>query len=205
MDYRLYLVTDRRLMRAPSIESAVKQAILGGCTMVQLREKNISAAEYYAIAARVKRVTSQYGVPLIINDRADIAAAADAAGVHVGQSDLPAKAARRVVGLRKIVGVSVDCAEQALQAQKDGADYLGVTVFGTGTKSDTSVVTTAELKRITSAVSIPVVAIGGINVSTLPSLEATGIAGISVVSAILSADDIGRAARELKEMLERVI
>ncbi|HBQ46876.1 MAG TPA: thiamine phosphate synthase [Ruminococcaceae bacterium] len=202
IDYSLYLVTDRGLMTTPTLEEAVEQAIDGGCTLVQLREKNASSREFYRSAVSVKKVTDRRGVPLIINDRLDIALASGAAGVHLGQSDLPAAAARRVLGPDKIVGVSASTPAQAEAAQAAGADYLGVgAMFPTGTKTDADIISMEELKKIRAAVSIPIVAIGGINLRTAPLFRGTGIDGFAVVSAILARKDIRAAARGLRNIL----
>ncbi len=198
MDYTLYLCTDRGLMHADTVEDAVYQAILGGVTMVQLREKDCSAREFYETALRVKKITDQAGVPLIINDRVDIALAVDADGVHVGQGDIPAAEARKMLGKGKVIGVSARTVEQAKKAQADGADYLGVgAMFATGTKQDAKVTSKEELKRIRAAVDIPIVAIGGIKADNVEALRETGIDGIAVVSAVIAADDIKAAAKEL--------
>ncbi|MDO5603104.1 MAG: thiamine phosphate synthase [Oscillospiraceae bacterium] len=198
VDYSLYLCTDRTLMTSATIEESVKAALEGGVTLVQLREKNCSGRAFYELGLRVKKITDAYGVPLIINDRADIALAVGAAGVHVGQSDLPCKAARALMGKDKIVGVSVRCLQEALQAEREGADYIGVgAVFATRTKDDAAQVTAEELRGIRKAVRIPVVAIGGVNRQTLPLLKDTGIDGVAVVSAIVSQPDEKRAAEEL--------
>ena len=202
IDYSLYLVTDRGLMTTPTLEEAVEQAIDGGCTLVQLREKNASSREFYRSAVSVKKVTDRRGVPLIINDRLDIALASGAAGVHLGQSDLPAAAARRVLGPDKIVGVSASTPAQAEAAQAAGADYLGVgAMFPTGTKTDADIISMEELKKIRAAVSIPIVAIGGINLRTAPLFRGMGIDGFAVVSAILARKDIRAAARGLRNIL----
>ncbi len=201
VDYSLYLCTDRRLMTSSSIEECVEHAIQGGVTIVQLREKDCSSREFYELALRVKRVTKQYQVPLIVNDRVDIALAADADGVHVGQKDLPCQEVRRLVGEKKIVGVSAANRTAALQAAADGADYIGVgAVFATGTKQDAVVIAPEELAAIRQAVSIPMVAIGGIQKQTLPLLKGTGIDGVAVISAIVAQPDVEQAARELKEL-----
>ena len=198
VDYTLYLCTDRDLMRADTVEDAVRQALLGGVTMVQLREKNCSAKEFFETAQRVKKITDQAGVPLIINDRVDIALAVDADGVHVGQSDIPAAEARRLLGPDKIIGVSARTVEQARKAEVDGADYLGVgAMFVTGTKQDAKVTSKEELKRIRAAVAIPIVAIGGIKVDNVEELKGTGIDGVAVVSAVIAAENIASAAEEL--------
>ena len=200
IDYTLYLVTDRELMVAASIEECVEQAILGGCTVVQLREKTASSREFYRTALRVREVTERFGVPLIINDRADIALAVDADGVHIGQDDLPYEAARRIVGQKKIVGVSAGNLTEALEAAKMGADYLGVgAMFATGTKTDAALTSMEELRQIRREVNLQIVVIGGINKETVPLFHGMGIDGIAVVSAIVSQKDAASAARELKK------
>ncbi|MFY9358386.1 MAG: thiamine phosphate synthase [Bacillota bacterium] len=205
VDYTLYLVTDRDLMSTPTLEEAVEQAIRGGVTLVQLREKHASSLEFYQTARRVKKITDSYNVPLIINDRVDVALAVDADGVHVGQSDLPAARVREILGPDKILGVSASSLKEALKAVEDGADYLGVgAMFATGTKTDADITTIEELKRIRQAVSVPIVVIGGINKQTLPLFAGTGIDGIAVVSAIIAAADVEKAARELKELFKQI-
>ncbi len=200
IDLSLYLVTDRGLMSAKTLESAVRQAIEGGCTLVQLREKNASSREFFLTALNIKKITDSFNIPLIVNDRADIALAADAAGVHIGQSDLPAASVRRMLGPDRILGVSVSTVEDALKAQEDGADYLGVgAMFATGTKADAKKVTLDVLNDIVAISRVPVVAIGGINRETIPFLKNTGISGIAVVSAVIAAGDIAAAAKELKD------
>lgn len=196
-DYTLYLVTDRELMRTHTLEAAVEQALIGGCTMIQLREKALSAREFYHAALSVKAITDRYRAPLIINDRADIALAADADGVHIGQGDLPAERVRELIGDR-LLGVSVANVEQARRAAAEGADYLGVgAMYPTGTKTDAALVSMAELRRIRSAVSLPLVVIGGINAKTAPAFAGTGIDGLAVVSAVIAQADIAGAARQL--------
>lgn len=198
MDYSLYLCTDRDLMSTATMEEAVEQAILGGCTLIQLREKNCPSREFYETALAVKRVTDQYHVPLIVNDRLDIALAVNADGVHVGQSDLPCKVLRGILGEDKIIGVSASNLEEAVQAEKDGADYLGVgAMFATGTKTDAEIVSMEELQSIRRAVKIPVVVIGGIDRKTAPAFRGIGVDGLAVVSAVISQPDIRGAAREL--------
>ncbi len=206
IDYSLYLVTDRELMNAPTLESAVESAIRGGCTLVQLREKTAYSLEFLRTAQRVKQVTEQYGVPLIINDRVDIALAADADGVHVGQSDLPPGVVRRLVGPDKILGVSVSHAGEAVSAANAGADYLGVgAMFATGTKTDADLTTMEELRQIRREVSLPIVVIGGINAATVPLFRDSDIDGLAVVSAILAQPDIEAAARKLKDIFLREV
>jgi len=201
VDYTLYLVTDRSLMSSATIEESVEQAIQGGCTLVQLREKEASSRNFYEIARRVRKITSQRNVPLIINDRVDIALAVDADGVHVGQNDLPADVVRKVIGPDRIVGVSAGSLSEALAAKKAGADYLGVgAMFATDTKSDAKVTSMEELRRIRRAVSLPIVVIGGINKKTASHFQGMGIDGLAVVSAIVARDDVAEAARELKTL-----
>ncbi|MCL2193603.1 MAG: thiamine phosphate synthase [Treponema sp.] len=203
IDYTLYLVTDRELMAAETIEECVEQAILGGCTVVQLREKTASAHDFYQTALRVRELTARLGVPLIINDRADIALAVDADGVHVGQSDLPYEMARRIIGHDKIVGVSASNLAEALAAAEMGADYLGVgAMFATDTKGDAKLTGIDELRQICEKVKIPVVVIGGINKDTVPLFRGAGIDGIAVVSAIVAQKDATMAARELKTLFD---
>lgn len=198
IDYTLYLVTDRDLMSTNTLEEAVEQAILGGCRVVQLREKTASSLEFYKNALSVKAITDKYNVPLIINDRADIALAIDAAGIHVGQSDLPAAIVREIAGNGKLVGVSANTVEAAVKAQKDGADYIGVgALFPTGTKTDASVITAEKLIEIRKAVTLPIVGIGGINKVNAGKLKETGIDGIAVVSAVIAQKNIRQAAAEL--------
>lgn len=201
IDYTLYLVTDRELMSADSIEECIEQAISGGCTVVQLREKTASSREFFQTALRVREITTRLGVPLIINDRADIAAAVNADGLHIGQDDLPYEAARQILGHEKIIGVSAHNLSEAETAAKIGADYIGVgAMFATGTKSDASPTDINELRRIREAVKIPIVAIGGINKNNVSQLNGTGINGIAVVSAIVAEKDIAGAARNIKKL-----
>lgn len=206
IDYSLYVVTDSSLMSTNTLEQAVEQAILGGCTLVQLREKRLSSLEFYHTAVKVKAITDCYQIPLIINDRVDIALAVGAAGIHIGQSDLPAKIVRRIIGEDAILGVSASNLSEALQAEKDGADYLGIgAMFDTGTKTDAKRVSIEDLIEIRRAVHLPIVVIGGINKNTIPLFSNTGIDGIAVVSAIIAEDDITRAAAELKDLFLRTL
>lgn len=199
-DYTLYLVIDRQLMSCDSLTEAVEQAILGGCTMIQLREKELSSLEFYNQAVAVKQVTDKYHIPLIINDRIDIAMAVQATGVHIGQHDLPAAAVRKVIGENMLLGVSASSIAEAIQAQQDGADYLGVgAMFPTGTKTDADSVSMEELQKIRAAVSLPIVVIGGINKGNAGRFKPMGIDGLAVVSAIIAQSDI-KAAAELKDL-----
>ena len=200
-DYTLYLVTDRQLMSCDSLTEAVEQAILGGCTMIQLREKELSSLEFYNQAVAVKQVTDKYHIPLIINDRIDIAMAVQATGVHIGQHDLPAAAVRKVIGENMLLGVSASSIAEAIQAQQDGADYLGVgAMFPTGTKTDADSVSMEELQKIRAAVSLPIVVIGGIYKGNAGRFKPMGIVGLAVVSAIIAQSDIKAAAAELKDL-----
>lgn len=199
IDYKLYLVTDRDVLKGRDLGKAVEDSILGGATIVQLREKDITSREFYAIATKIKAITDKYNVPLIINDRLDIALAVGAFGVHIGQSDMPCIIARQVLGKDRIIGVSVHTLEEALEAEKDGADYLGCgAVFSTSTKKDAKNVSYDQLKEIKSRVKIPVVAIGGINEKNLVQLKGTNIDGVAIVSAILGKEKIKEATENLK-------
>ena len=200
-DYTLYLVTDRALMSTSTLTEAVEQAILGGCTMVQLREKELSSLEFYRQAIEIKQITDQYHVPLIINDRIDIAMAVKADGVHIGQCDLPAAVTRKMIGVDMLLGVSAASVKEAIQAAKDGADYLGVgAMFPTRTKTDTDLVSMEELQKIRQAVNLPIVAIGGINKENASLFHSAGIDGLAIVSAIIAKPDIRKAAAEIKEL-----
>lgn len=205
VDYTLYLCTDSGLMSCDTVDESVERAILGGVSVVQLREKTASSRELFELAKRVKAVTDKHGVPLIINDRLDICLAVDAAGVHLGQSDLPCAEARRILGADKIIGVSAATPEEAAKAQKDGADYLGVgAVFATSTKTNTRPVTPETIRAIRSAVTIPFVVIGGVNAGNIGRLCGLGINGAAVISAIISQQDITSAAREMRLAAERL-
>ena len=196
INYSLYLCTDRNL--TADIEKTVESAIKGGVTVVQLREKNCSSKEFFEVGTRLKKITAQKNIPLIVNDRADIAQAIDAVGVHIGQDDLPCKVARKILGAEKIIGVSVSTVEEAIQAEIDGANYLGVgAMFATNTKTDAKIVTLETLKKIRSAVKIPIVAIGGINLETISQIKAAKIDGVAVVSAIISSENPEIVAKNL--------
>ncbi len=198
-DYSLYLVTDRMLMSTRTLGEAVGQAVSGGCTLVQLREKDISSLDFYALALEIKMITDSYGIPLIINDRIDIAMAAGAAGVHIGQNDIPADIARKLIGKDMLLGVSVSSAAEAVNAAEAGADYLGVgAMFPTGTKRDAKFVSMEELGEIRRTVDIPIVVIGGINSENAMLFRPMGIDGLAVVSAVIARHDIKKAAVHLK-------
>ena len=201
IDYSVYLVTDRRNKTDEEFLNIIEEAIKGGTTVVQLREKTASTKEFYDLALRVKEITSRYGVPLLINDRIDIALAIDSEGVHIGQDDMPADIAREIIGDDKILGVSASTVEEAKKAEIDSADYIGSgAVFPTATKDDADSVSKEELKEIVDSIDIPVVAIGGITVENAHTLKGSGIAGFSVVSAIMSAEDPKEASKKLKEI-----
>ena len=198
IDYTLYLCTDRQLMTTETIEESVELAIQGGVTVVQLREKECTSREFYEMAKAVKTITDAYEVPLIINDRIDIALAVGADGVHLGQKDIPVGVARNLLGADKIVGATANTMELAKEAWRAGADYLGVgDVFGTTTKSDTKHITLEDLKAIREAVEIPVVAIGGVNEENIALLKETGVDGAAVISAVVGQKDITAAAEKL--------
>ena len=199
----LYAVTDRRWLGDRTLEDAVEHVVRGGATIVQLREKEASREEFLRLAYSVLAVCRRYGVPLIINDDVDIAIECGADGVHVGQDDMEITSARRRLGPDKIIGVSAHNAEEALRAERGGADYLGSgAVFHTGTKRVGHTLSNEELSNITSAVKIPVVAIGGIEADNMHLLKGTGAAGAAVVSAIFAAENIEEETRRLKHIAE---
>lgn len=200
-DYSLYLVTDRLLMSTKTLGEAVEQAIAGGCTMVQLREKKISSLDFYALALEIKKITDSYGIPLIINDRIDIAMAAGTAGVHIGQNDMPADIVRKAIGKDMLLGVSAGSIGEAIDAVKAGADYLGVgAMFPTRTKPDAGFVSMEELGKIRRAVDIPIVVIGGISKENAMLFRPMGIDGLAVISAVIAQPDIKKSAADLKSL-----
>ncbi|AKO91873.1 thiamine phosphate synthase [Priestia filamentosa] len=201
LSYKMYLVTDLFEGTEEELLAKVEKALEGGVTLVQLREKEADGKEFYERALRLKQLLDRFHVPLIINDRVDIALAVGAFGVHVGQDDLPLKVVRSLVG-DMIVGVSVRTVQEAKKAVEDGADYIGVgAVFPTSTKLDAKGITKEELTEITGSVRIPAVAIGGITAGNIEKLNGTGIRGAAVVSAILKSQDPKKAAEELNEKL----
>lgn len=201
-EYSLYLVTDTALCPREKLLDCVEAAIRGGVTMVQLREKEISTRAFYEEAEALKRLTSKYQIPLLINDRLDIALAVDAEGLHIGQSDLPADVARRLLGADKLLGLSAGSVEEAKAAVNDGADYLGVgAVFPTETKQDAKNVGKDMLRAVKEAVSVPVVGIGGIHAENLPDIYGCGADGIAVVSAIMGSSRPETAAQTLRRMV----
>ena len=201
----LYAVTDRAWTGAQTLYQQVECALKGGVTCVQLREKDLPETEFLAEAKEIGALCRAYDVPFIINDSVEIALACGADGVHVGQSDMEAGAVRAAVGEGLMIGVSVRTVEDALQAQRVGADYLGVgAVFATSTKLDAAPVSRQTLRDICAAVDIPVTAIGGIGRGNILELSGTGINGVALVSAIFGAEDIENRCRELKELAHRV-
>lgn len=204
-DLTLYLVTDRRMPKE-GFETVVEEAIRGGVTLVQLREKEGDTGLLYERARRLKEVTDRYHIPLIIDDRIDIMLAVDAAGVHVGQSDMPAAIARQMIGPDKILGVSAANLTEALKAEADGADYLGVgAMYPTKTKMDADFTTRETLEAIKRSVHIPVCAIGGINEKTIPDFKGSAIDGFAIVSAIMASEDPKAAAEKLKRMIGQTL
>ena len=196
----LYAVTDRYWLDGRTLKSAVEEALEGGVTFVQLREKNLGNEDFMQEAKELQALCREYGVPFIVNDNVDVALAMGADGVHVGQHDMQAGDVRKLLGPDKILGVSAQTVEQALLAQKNGADYLGVgAVFPTGSKDDADDVSFETLKAICGAVSIPVVAIGGISLNNVKQLTGSGICGIAVISAIFAQKDIKEASALLKK------
>ncbi|WP_317318134.1 thiamine phosphate synthase [Longibaculum muris] len=203
---QLYLVTDRHWLKAHSLYEDVEAAINGGVTCVQLREKHLNRQLFVQEAKELKELCNQNQIPLIINDDVEVMLEVDADGIHVGQSDMQAQDVRKLIGLDKVLGVSVQTVEQAITAQNAGADYLGVgAVFPTGTKDDAIEVDLITLQDICQHVDIPIVAIGGINQENLLQLKGSGIDGIAVVSAIMAAEDIIEATKQLKEKTKELL
>ncbi len=205
-DLILYAVTDRTWVGKMTLCEQVEEALKGGATFVQLREKELDEETFIREAFEIKNLCKKYNVPFVINDNVDIAIKVNADGVHIGQKDMEAGYARTVIGENKILGVSAQTVEQAILAEKMGADYLGVgAVFSTGSKEDADDVSLETLKAICEAVSIPVVAIGGIGASNILQLTGSGISGVAVISAIFAADNIQKATAELKRMTNKVV
>ncbi len=202
----LYAVTDRTWLRDRSLADVVEEAIKAGITFLQLREKDLDYASFLQLAKEIRNITDKYKIPYVVNDNIEVAMACGADGVHVGQSDMDAKDVRSIIGQDKILGVSAQSVEQAISAEKNGADYIGVgTVFPTSTKLDAEGISFETLKEICKAVSIPVVAIGGINKDNAMKLAGSGIDGIAVVSAIFAQDDITTAVKELRQISSRMV
>jgi thiamine-phosphate pyrophosphorylase len=205
IDYSLYLVTDRSFIGNMPLDKAVEEAIKGGVTVVQLREKNLSTREFYNLGMRVKAITSYYKVPLFINDRIDLTLAIDADGVHLGQDDMELNIARKLLGKDKLIGISVENLSQAKKAELDGADYIGVgAVFYTSTKNDINKPIELEgLKEICSNIKIPKIAIGGINANNIKDIFNAGADGAALVSAILANENISEATNKLLKIIRK--
>ncbi len=202
----LYAVTDRSWTNGRTLYEQVEDAVKGGVTFVQLREKNLDDESFLNEALEIQKLCKKYNIPFVINDNVEIARKINADGVHVGQTDMAAANVRAIIGNDKILGVSAQTVEQALLAEKQGADYLGVgAVFPTGSKADADDVSYETLKAICKAVRIPVVAIGGISAGNVLTLKGSGISGIAVISAIFAAENIESATKSLKELTERVV
>lgn len=202
---RLYAVTDRAWTKDTTLNRQVEEALKGGVTCVQLREKQLSDKDFLEEAIEIKKLCLKYNTPFIINDNVDIAMKCNADGIHVGQNDMEAENVRCVIGSNMILGVSVQTVEQAIEAENKGADYLGVgAMFNTTTKDDAIDVTYDTLKEICSSVKIPVVAIGGINKNNIQELAGAGIDGVALVSAIFAADDIEEECKLLRFMSDEI-
>lgn len=201
----LYAVTDRTWVKDTTLMDQVKEALEGGITFLQLREKHLSKEEFIKGAREMKELSKEYKVPFVINDNIEVALAVDADGVHIGQDDMSVEEARKLLGEDKIIGVSAHNVEEAIKAQKGGADYLGVgAVCATSTKKDANVVSKEEIKKICHTVEIPVVAIGGIKKENIKTLEGTDVDGVAVVSAIFAAKDIKKDTKQLRSLVEEM-
>jgi thiamine-phosphate pyrophosphorylase len=202
----LYAITDRSWLHGRTLASQVEEALEGGATFLQLREKNLDDAHFLEEARELQALCREHGVPFIVNDNVDVALAMGADGIHVGQHDMEAGDVRKLLGPDKILGVSAQTVDQAILAEQRGADYLGVgAVFPTGSKDDADDVSFEELKAICEAVSIPVVAIGGISLKNVKELAGSGICGIAVISAIFAQNDIKMAAQQLRKETEEML
>ena len=202
----LYLVTARYDWKEEDFLKKVEEACRSGVTLVQLREKECSTREYYELARKVKTITDTYQIPLIIDDRVDICLAVDASGVHIGAEELPVEVVRNMIGNDKILGVTAKTVERALEAEKHGADYLGVgAIYPTTTKVITQPTSIETLKAIATTVSIPIVAIGGIKEDNMEPLEGTGIAGVAIVSEIMKADNIQEKCQSLRKKVAKIL
>ncbi len=203
---RLYAVTDRSWLHSRSLAEDVEKALKSGVTLLQLREKNMSLEDFIKSAEQIKPICQKYNVPLIINDNIEVAKAVDADGIHIGQDDMSAHEARKILGNNKIIGVTAKTIPQAQKAESDGADYLGSgAIFGTTTKGNAKKMDIETLRSITGSVSIPVVAIGGITNENILKLADTGIAGVAVVSGIFAQSDINKAVLDLYRKTGEII
>lgn len=205
-DFTLYAVTDRHWLNGSTLTKQVENALKGGATFIQLREKNLDDESFFKEAVEIKDLCKRYNVPFVINDNVDIALKIDADGVHVGQDDMEASKLRKLLGPDKIIGVSAHTVTEALKAKEAGADYLGVgAVFPTGSKDDVSVLPHETLRDICNAVDIPVIAIGGITKDNVIELKGSSIDGIAVISAIFAQDDITAATQQLKDKVLEIL
>ena len=203
---RLYLVTNRYQDSVESFLEKVEMACRSGVTIVQLREKNLTTNQYYQLAKKVKEITDAYQVPLIIDDRLDVCLAVDAAGLHIGDDELPVSVARQVLGPEKILGVTAKTVKRALEAEEGGADYLGTgAIFPTTTKENAPITLISTLKTICQRVAIPVVAIGGLTSENIDQLIGTGIAGVAVVRDLMQAEDIEAKTQAFLTKLDDII
>ena len=203
---RLYLVTNRYQDSLKSFLEKVETACRSGVTIVQLREKNLTTNQYYQLAKQVKEITDAYQVPLIIDDRLDVCLAVDAAGLHIGDDELPVSVARKVLGPKKILGVTAKTVKRALEAEEGGADYLGTgAIFPTTTKENAPITLISTLKTICQRVAIPVVAIGGLTSENIDQLIGTGIAGVAVVRDLMQAEDIEAKTQAFLTKLDDII
>ena len=203
---RLYLVTNRYQDSLESFLEKVETACRSGVTMIQLREKNLTTNQYYHLAKQVKEITDAYQVPLIIDDRLDVCLAVDAAGLHIGDDELPVSVARQVLGPKKILGVTAKTVKRALEAEEGGADYLGTgAIFPTRTKENAPITLISTLKTICQTVAIPVVAIGGLTSENIDQLAETGIAGVAVVRDLMQAEDIEAKTQAFLTKLDDII
>ena len=203
---RLYLVTNRYQDSLESFLEKVETACRSGVTIIQLREKNLTTNQYYQLAKQVKEITDAYQVPLIIDDRLDVCLAVDAAGLHIGDDELPVSVARKVLGPEKILGVTAKTVKRALEAEEAGADYLGTgAIFPTTTKENAPITLISTLKTICQTVAIPVVAIGGLTSENIDQLIGTGIAGVAVVRDLMQAEDIEAKAQAFLTKLDDIV
>ena len=205
-DMLLYVITDRTWLGERSLEEEVEETLKGGATFLQLREKELSFDKFLIQAKKIKEITDKYNIPFVINDNVEVAIESDADGVHIGQGDMNAKRVRELIGKDKILGVSANTVESAKLAEENGADYIGVgAVFKTNTKEDANTISMEIIKDICDSVSIPVVAIGGINENTVLDLKSSGIDGICCISAIFAKDDIYEATKNLLNLAKEII
>lgn len=203
---QLYAVTDRAWTGNKTLYEQIKEALENGVTCVQLREKNLDEASFIEEAKKISVLCRQYNTPFIVNDNVNVAIASNADGIHIGQEDMGLKDVREIVGENMIIGISAHTVEEAKFAQENGADYIGIgAVFETSTKNDVDVIPYEKVKSICDAVDIPKVAIGGINAENILKLKGSGIDGVAVVSAIFGAKDIGKATKELYNLVNKLI